>query len=655
MIKKFLIITFFCSYIYSLPSINSITPNSTEILKYKKFELVVNFTAEYTNPYDPDEIDLYCIFVSPTNKTWRINGFYDGISTSWKIRFTPNEVGRWKYQVFVKDYSGETSSQNYEFNCINSDTSHGWIKIANNKRYLMYDDGTPFYGIGDSRAWASYSNFDVLKNSGGMNMVLVWLGPPWVGMIENTNLGIGNYDQRVCYRIDNYIDAAEQNGIHIILCLWPHDALRIPGNPWPNGNWSLNAYSQITTPEGFYSDTSTVWEYQKKLYRYIIARWGYSTSLAVWNIISEINGTTGYVQNPKAAENWCRRVHEFFKTNDPYNKPTTGSKSGDQFWNNGYNIFDLVEYHTYKDRTSADSVVKTITDFTKTAFSTFEKPNFIGEYGSDDPSLQPTYLHNSIWSALCSGAAITPMYWWWEKVSDDMLTHMKIFSEFVKDIDFVNNTDWKLPQCSIYPSGDIYVVSGSSIVLGWVKGIYDNKERNISIQGVTNGKYELKIYDTWTGSYFSTSEVESSYGYLSFVLPATTKQDLAFKLVIKNKSEDSNSNNQIVNVGNSILVKLPVEQNPVTMNNTQFVKIPYMVTTLIPTKVRVTIYDINMRLVKELTDGWEYKSSPYQEEKWDFKDKNGNKVGSGIYFYKIEAITDYKVKKVVLDKIVVLK
>jgi hypothetical protein len=83
MIKKFLIITFFCSYIYSLPSINSITPNSTEILKYKKFELVVNFTAGYTNPYDPDEIDLYCIFVSPTNKIWRINGFYDGISTSW--------------------------------------------------------------------------------------------------------------------------------------------------------------------------------------------------------------------------------------------------------------------------------------------------------------------------------------------------------------------------------------------------------------------------------------------------------------------------------------------------------------------------------------------------------------------------------------------
>ncbi len=649
MIIEILLLIIVCSSLYSQPSINNITPNSTEVQKYKKFELVVQFTAQYDNPYNPDEIDLYCIFISPTNKTWRINGFYDGVSSSWKIRFTPNEIGTWRYKVFVKDNSGETSSQNYKFSCVSSNL-HGWIKIAPNKRYLMYDDGTSFYGVGDCRAWASYSNFDVLKNTGGMNIVLVWLGPPWMGMIENTTSGIGRYDQRVCSRIDNYIDTAEQTGLHIILCLWPHDALRIPGYPWQGGNWDINAYSQITTPEGFYSDTSTVWEYQKKLYRYIIARWGYSTALAIWNIISEINGTTGYVQNPTAAENWCRRVHEFFKTNDPYNKPTTGSKSGDQFWNNGYNIFDLVEYHTYKDN-DVDSIARTISEFLRTAFVSFEKPNFVGEFGTQKQSLQPTYLHNAIWSALCSGAAITPMSWWWENVTDDMLNHMRIFSEFVKDIDFVNNADWKLPQCSIYPSGDIYVISCSSIVLGWVKSISDSKERNITIQGVNNGTYELKIYDTWSGFYFYSSEVESKYGSLSFILPATTKQDVAFKLVMKNKENSEH----IVDIGNSILVKIPLKQNPVSVKNTQVVKIPYMVTTLIPTKVRVAIYDINMRLVKELTNGWEYKSSLYQEEEWDLKDKSGNKVGSGIYFYKIEAITDYKVKKILLDKIVIMK
>ena len=36
------------------------------------------------------------------------------------------------------------------------------------------------------------------------------------------------------------------------------------------------------------------WKYQEKLYRYFIARWGYSRALAIWFIIDEVNGTDGW-------------------------------------------------------------------------------------------------------------------------------------------------------------------------------------------------------------------------------------------------------------------------------------------------------------------------------------------------------------------------
>ncbi len=664
----FIVCTLIFSFyqVFCLPSINSVNASSQSVGKYEKFELTVEVSANYTNPYDPEQIDLSCRFISPSNKEWNIFGFYDG--TNWKVRFTPNEIGLWRYKVVLKDQTGQTESQTYTFNC-SSSNYHGWIKIAPNKRYLMYDDGTPFYGIGHCRAWtATATPFDTLKQH-GMNMVLIWVGPPWVGMLENTSKGIGVYDQSICFTIENYINLAEQNDIHIILVLWPHDALRVPGVPWPNGNWSKNAYSQITTPEGFYQNTDVVWNYQKKLYRYFIARWGYSRSLAIWNIVSEINGTTGYVIDSQSAEQWCNRVHQFFKQNDPYNKPTCGSKSGDQYWNNGYNIFDIAEMHTYKDRTNTNSVVDSIISYTRQMWSGFLKPNFIGEFGTDNQNLQPLHLHNGIWAALSAGAAITPLDWndggSWGDMTDDMLQNMKIFSNFVKDIDFVNN-NFEPATVSVTPNGDAFAMKSNNYTFGWIRNIQSSIERTINISGLYDGLYEVKLYDTWTGEYFYNSTSSCNYGFLSISVPPISKTDFAFKAcVMQNNNGNDNNNGDTnntqppitYNLEGKLLEILPPKENPIKISESKEAKIRFLVNTQVPVKVKVTIYDINMKLIKTLTEGnngWIKVSIPYQEIKWDLKNLNGENVSTGIYIYKIDMLNDYKVRKTKLGKIMII-
>lgn len=649
--------------LHALPVIDSVMANSQVVKKYEKFEVVVALIANYSNPYDPDEIDLSCVFTSPSNKKWNVFGFFDG--KSWKIRFSPNEVGIWQYRIILKDKTGETQSQTYTFECIGSQ-HRGWLKVAANNRYLMYDDGTPFYGVGYCRAWNSLAiPFEEAKNY-GVNMIVIWIGPPWMGMIENTSKGIGVYDQSICFTIDNYIQEAEKNNIHIILVLWPHDALRVPGQPWPGGNWYLNAYSQITTPEGFYSDTGIVWEYQKKLYRYIIARWGYSRALGIWNIICEINGTTGYTINPQAAENWCVRVHQFLKENDPYKRPTSGSKSGDQFWNNGYNIFDLVEIHTYKDKASASSIADTIVNYTRQMWVGFNKPNFVGEFGTDNQNLQPLHLHNAIWSGLAAGACITPLDWndggSWGDMTEDMLQHMKIFSEFVRDIDFVNN-NFQPASVAITPSGDVFAMRSSKYAFGWIRKTTTFTERVLTIQGLLDGVYEAKFYDTWTGEYFLNIQSTSTYGFLSISLPAFSKSDFSFKVYLKEFSENSFSdkdhglNNQIptVNLEGKLIELLSLNKNPVNISKDKEIKIRFLLNIQVPLKVRVTIYDLNMNIVKELTNGWVRALSPYQEVIWDFKDEQNRKVPTGIYIYKIDVISDYKVKDSKLNKIMIIR
>ena len=34
------------------------------------------------------------------------------------------------------------------------------------------------------------------------------------------------------------------------------------------------------------------WVYQQKLYRYMLARWGYSRSLGIWELVNEIDALT---------------------------------------------------------------------------------------------------------------------------------------------------------------------------------------------------------------------------------------------------------------------------------------------------------------------------------------------------------------------------
>ena len=132
-------------------SITTVTKNPDPVGKYVKFELTVALGATYTNPYDPTQIDLSAQFTSPTNKGWKVNGFYDG--SQYKIRFAANETGTWSYVVTATDAGGTATSPGGTFSCTAS-SYHGWIKIAPNNRYLCYDDGTSFYGIGMAYCWS---------------------------------------------------------------------------------------------------------------------------------------------------------------------------------------------------------------------------------------------------------------------------------------------------------------------------------------------------------------------------------------------------------------------------------------------------------------------------------------------------------------------
>ncbi len=63
-------------------------------------------------------------------------------------------------------------------------------------------------------------------------------------------------------------------------------------------------------------------------------------------------------------------------------------------------------------------------------------------------------------------------------------------------------------------------------------------------------------------------------------------------------------------------------------------------------KATMDIYDLQGRLVKSVFDG--IASEGENEGVWDGKDRSGRRVASGVYFYRLRALDQTFVKKLVV-------
>ncbi|MEP7373969.1 MAG: DUF5060 domain-containing protein [Chitinophagaceae bacterium] len=557
------------------PEITSIRTNADSIGLYDKFEIGLNLKAEFSNPFYPAEIDLAAIFISPSGKQWNINGFYNYASgTLWKIRFSPNETGRWKYTVKVTDKNGSTTSESKTFIAYRS-SNNGPLQVAANKRYLEFNNGSPFYGVG---FWYNdgYTGFnsgqikpeelDNLKKL-GVNFISSFITP-----LETLGSGLGRYDQNISGRIDEVLKLCEDRDMQLSLNIWFHAFLS--ETVWGGGNirWYSNPYQQITAAKDFYR-SKEAWDYQEKLYRYFIARWGYSRSLATWFIVDEINGTDGWISGDSAmAINWSKKVHDYFKKNDPYQHLTTGTRSGGikEYFHEGYQTFDLAAREIYEAQGYPMNRTGTMDSATvhplaqsygiyagevSRLWNGYEKPAIIGESGWDHTFYEPAmpgYLaiyHNALWVSLASGAAMTPFWWAFSnRLNDNMVTsQITSLRKFTDQVPLAKLSNLSKSEI-VVSAGDGYAMKSNEMIFGWAANPQtDIAGKTIQIKNVNDGNYRLRLYHTWRGQFLDTTQVSSTKGTITFTIPYLHMggnanyigQDIAFVLepVVDSKPE----------------------------------------------------------------------------------------------------------------------
>lgn len=539
------------------PGIRISGTNTDRVGKYEKFEVWLDLErVGIDNPYDPADIDVYAIFTAPSGREIRINGFYDDHlgADQWKLRFSPRETGNYRYSLFVNDAGGSGQSAESTFLSVESD-HHGWIRPSPvNPHYFVYDDGTSYYGVGVYSPWRNtMERFDNLA-AHDVNLFAIW-DITYGGFVNGTGLieeELGRYNQLKVWRIDSMLAILEDRNIQMMYAIWPHDLFS--ETVWA-AQWRQNPYSQLIDVEDVYSD-SLVWEYQKKKYRYMIARFAHSRSMGIWELINEMNGTDGWAQGKhQECYEWIEKCERYFQENDPYNHPVTASFSGGygEYREELYERIDIPNIHVYPAQGwplqyPGDTLRSAMYNYawaSRRFWDRFEKPAIFGEAGAGlayfstrDPRYHLSY-HNQIWAALTNGLSSTPVWWDYPVLTEGDWDQLKILSGFVRQIDFANRP-WA-PLEVTADGTDLFVMGTGTEAFGWGRS-YTSDDVSGSvfrISGLADLTCRIEWIDPWTGEHISTTREKSRNDLMLLEVPslAVARPDVVVRITSMSKSD----------------------------------------------------------------------------------------------------------------------
>jgi len=584
-LSLFFLLIMVLSVFYSVnanPVFISVSANSGFIGKYQKFELIVNFTASYSNPYDFSQVNLKCKFTSPTGIVYNVDGFYyqpynmpqpDNLvlvgNPDWRVRFAPNETGAWSYLLTCTDVNGTTSYPVGQFECTQS-ALRGFVHPAANNQF-KYDDGGKFLGIGTNLGWTEWSEgFTIYQDwinelgANGGNFTKIVMAP-WSFELEWQETGTGNYSlrQNRAWALDWIFDHLTEYEIYCQLNIMIHDELRSSNTP----GWLQNPYNTANggpcnEPQNFLVNTTAKGLFQRKI-RYIMARWGYSSFVSSWEILSEADNTGVYNDFRTQTLSWLNEMTSYTKSLDIRNRPVSSGfaipEHDQDYWNNASTMF--TQLHIYG---MINDLELKIYNYSKDYLTKYNKPAIVGEFAlaytpeevfQNDPG--GITFHNTLWSSALSGTVSTAMSWWWNTYlyPNGFFSYFGPLSSFLGQVNFPSqNAIYEIPLCTSdinltldispgfvstlqrAPANDFAIEPNGSLIpnnlnLGkYLYGYFFNSDRNPPTFHVnytkpgeftvfTGGSVSLSKIKIWLDGVTLVSNNASSNSYYTIAVP----------------------------------------------------------------------------------------------------------------------------------------
>lgn len=458
--------------------------------QYRKAEWDITLMGAWNNPYLQEEIAVDMLLTTPGGKKLVLPCYYDsgepGKPSSWKARFAPQEKGNYSYFIRITEKGKVSNESKHGSFQVKSSASKGFLSIRDNWT-MKFDNGEAFRGLGENICWESRASDDskyfkelhqeskynyeymlpALAAHGGnyyRTWIVSWNLPlDWKkGFNSNRYTPTDKYfNPGAIAKIDRMFDLSDSLGLYVMLTLGM-------------GAYHTNEGGFSSSAEDFFVNAKSKERYKNRL-RYIIARWGYSTSMGAWELFNEIDNVQfRNKEKPISAESivqWHDEMSTYIKQTDPYKHIVTTSISHrDLKGLNSLANIDINQKHIYKN---TRGIPATIWQYEKD----FGKPYVIGEFGyewdwsknfDDFAEGMDSDFKRGLWYGLFSPTPILPLSWWWEyfdnRKTDEYLNRVQpIRDEMLQagkgtfDTLKMNNNDTSLVMYNVKCGNKVFV------------------------------------------------------------------------------------------------------------------------------------------------------------------------------------------------------
>lgn len=426
--------------------VESVTCLTASPALYERVDFVVTLTGEWQDPYRSAEVRLDLELTAPSGRTLVVPAYFErgasGATSVWHTRFAPRETGTYRGRYAFVNQGARRESEPVTF-VVAPSNAKGFLHLASPWTF-RFDNGEPYRGIGENLCWESRSfddshhfkslhenqryNYEyllgTLRASGGTffrTWMCQWNLPlEWKQVTDTVRYtdDPGHFNASAMQRLDQLVELAATTDTYFMLALDPHGSLL--GDGWAANPYNKKNGGPAATAAEFFTQPAARAQYQDRL-RYLVARWGYSPHLAIWEFFNEMDNAM-YGQKPSRIPDevvtaWHAEMSAYLKAVDPYDRTVTTSISHRDVA--GLTAIPTIDFHQRHIYKNTDAIPATI----RRNLRETGKPYVIGEFGyewdwtknfNDFADLMDRDFKDGLWLGLFSPTPILPMSWWWE-------------------------------------------------------------------------------------------------------------------------------------------------------------------------------------------------------------------------------------------------
>lgn len=460
-----------------------------------------SFRVDHDPEENPFSRDIWADLQTPSGKLVRLPAFYHGDST-WTVRARAAEKGNYEF-LSAEELVDRTPVQlnaslrgKDRFRVKDADPLGPTISIdPRTNRTFLDGFGQLYVPFGGNLPWAdSKSPPDFYRHNlaqfaeAGLNWTRIWmchwgqLNLDWIEPENGDQPPLGTLSLEVAQHWDAVVEAAESNNQRFQIVLQHHGQYTtFNDSDWAVNPWNLENGGFLSSPKDFFTDPLAR-KLTRDKFRYIVARWGYSSSILAWELFNEVmwtNSRRGDAADNAAVASWHSEMARHLRRYDIHDHLIT--TSDDDLSHKMWDAMDYYQPHLY-----ASNMILGVQALPLHS-EDLDRPVFYGEVGDNAMiSLTPEQRSNGFvhpllaWSGLFGSLSQPAQLWYIDSVrQNDRFDELASVAGFARASGLITR--------DLSRSSEPAVIGGDRVSWSIEPGYYwergENSEFNLAADG----------------------------------------------------------------------------------------------------------------------------------------------------------------------------